>query len=182
MTLQPSVEGHADWSIYAGFLLGGLVVGSAGIVLLSPAARLLDVPVRVAFVAAVVVWSALGDFVPSLRRMPTARRQTPEWVALGGVGGRLQFGFEMGTGARTQSPTTLPHVVLVGVCLLQLSTVTIMLACLTFAASRGAVHSLIVTSRYPAATHDVVGRVANAKTASYAVVAVAIWAAVNATW
>ena len=45
--------------------------------------------------------------------VPERRRLVPEQVRLRGPEvGALQFGFEMGTGARTYSPSALPHLVL----------------------------------------------------------------------
>jgi hypothetical protein len=43
--------------------------------------------------------------------IPQAHRQVPAWATEGHSIGFLLFGAEMGTGARTYSPSILPHVV-----------------------------------------------------------------------
>jgi hypothetical protein len=49
--------------------------------------------------------------------LPENRRLVPERVAGLGDMGALQFGFELGTGMRTYSPSALPHLALLGVLL-----------------------------------------------------------------
>ncbi len=44
-------------------------------------------------------------------RLPQSRRQVPSWFTDIAVWGFWVFGFEMGTGLRTYSPTGLPHLV-----------------------------------------------------------------------
>jgi hypothetical protein len=92
--------------VSVGAVVGGLVQG------------LIPLPVRLgglALLAAAVLLRELG-----LIRLPVPEnaRLVPEHVlhrgrALGG----LQFGFEMGTGMRTYSPSALPHLVLAAVVL-----------------------------------------------------------------
>jgi hypothetical protein len=67
-----------------------------------------------ALLAAVVLAREIG-----LVRFPLPEnpRLVPERVAQLGEVGALQFGFELGTGMRTYSPSALPHLALVGVLL-----------------------------------------------------------------
>ncbi|HVL86260.1 MAG TPA: hypothetical protein VM367_18490 [Pseudonocardia sp.] len=50
-------------------------------------------------------------------RVPENARLVPERVQHLGEWGALQFGFEMGTGMRTYSPSALPHLVLLAIVL-----------------------------------------------------------------
>jgi len=50
-------------------------------------------------------------------KVPENARLVPEEVQHRGQWGALQFGFEMGTGMRTYSPSALPHLVLAAVVL-----------------------------------------------------------------
>jgi hypothetical protein len=101
----------------AGLLLGaGLVVFTAGAVGALPQA-LLPAPARSAaftLVAAPLVLREVGLLrfsVPqNARLVPVEVQDLRRW-------GALQFGFEMGTGMRTYSPSGLPHVVLAAVLL-----------------------------------------------------------------
>ena len=79
---------------------------------------LLPAPLRAALigVAALVV---LGREVGLWRfAVPENARLVPEDVQHRAHWGALQFGFEMGTGMRTYSPSALPHLVLAAVVLL----------------------------------------------------------------
>ena len=64
--------------------------------------------------AAVVLARELG---PLRFRLPQNPRLVPERVVRLGELGALQFGFELGTGMRTYSPSALPHLALAGVLL-----------------------------------------------------------------
>ena len=78
---------------------------------------LVPVPVRIAVFAAaalVVVGRELGTW---RFRVPENARLVPEEVQHRGQWGALQFGFEMGTGMRTYSPSALPHLALAAVVL-----------------------------------------------------------------
>jgi hypothetical protein len=67
-----------------------------------------------AVAAAVVLGRELGIWrLP----VPENARLVPEDVQHRGQWGALQFGFEMGTGMRTYSPSALPHLVLAAVVL-----------------------------------------------------------------
>lgn len=68
--------------------------------------------------------------------VPERRRLVPEHVTTRGpVVGPIQFGFEMGTGMRTYSPSALPHLLLLAV-LLVLTPPWAFLAALGLAAGR----------------------------------------------
>jgi hypothetical protein len=55
---------------------------------------------------------------PLAIRIPENRRLVPQYVeGYGRMLGPLQFGFEMGTGVRTYSPSALPHLVVVALIL-----------------------------------------------------------------
>ena len=83
----------------------------AGVVGALPQA-LLPGPLRAAVVGAAAV-VVLGRELGAWRfRVPENARLVPEDVQHHGHWGALQFGFEMGTGMRTYSPSALPHLVL----------------------------------------------------------------------
>ena len=76
-------------------------------------------PVRWALVAAVLLAVALKEAGVVSYRLPENRRLVPESVfRLGRHLGPLQFGVEMGSGARTYLPSGLPYVAAVAVLLL----------------------------------------------------------------
>ena len=101
----------------AGLLLGAVLVAFVAAVAGALPQALIAGPVRavVAGLAAVVV---LGRELGFWRfPVPENARLVPEDVQHQGHWGALQFGFEMGTGMRTYSPSALPHLVLVAVLL-----------------------------------------------------------------
>ncbi|MHA6793386.1 hypothetical protein ACVGVM_07660 [Pseudonocardia bannensis] len=78
---------------------------------------LLPAPVRWAVfgaIALVVLGRELGLWQ---FRVPENARLVPERVQHLGEWGALQFGFEMGTGMRTYSPSALPHLALLAIVL-----------------------------------------------------------------
>lgn len=78
---------------------------------------LLPAPVRWGLFVLVAL-PVLGREAGLLRfRVPENARLVPEDVQHLRQWGALQFGFEMGTGVRTYSPSALPHLVLVAVVL-----------------------------------------------------------------
>lgn len=78
---------------------------------------LVPAPVRAAVIATAAV-VVLGRELRIWRfPVPENARLVPEDVQHRGQWGALQFGFEMGTGMRTYSPSALPHLVLVAVVL-----------------------------------------------------------------
>jgi hypothetical protein len=101
----------------AGLLLGAAVVAFVAGVLGALPQALVPAPARwVLFGAAAL--AVLGRETGLLRlRVPENPRLVPEDVQHLGEWGALQFGFEMGTGMRTYSPSALPHLVLVAIVL-----------------------------------------------------------------
>ena len=100
-----------------GLLLGAVLVAFvAGSVGALPQA-LLPAPVRYALFALVAVPVLLREVGLVRFPVPQNARLVPEEVQHLRGWGALQFGFEMGTGMRTYSPSALPHVVLAAVLL-----------------------------------------------------------------
>jgi hypothetical protein len=100
-----------------GLLLGALVVAfAAGAVGALPQA-LLPAPARCALFALVAVPVLLRELGVVRFPVPQNARLVPEDVQHLRRWGALQFGFEMGTGMRTYSPSALPHLVLAAVLL-----------------------------------------------------------------
>ncbi len=101
----------------AGLLLGAvLVVFAAGAVGALPQA-LLPAPVLSAVFALTAVAVLLREVGLVRFPVPQNARLVPEDVQHLRRWGALQFGFEMGTGMRTYSPSALPHLVLAAVLL-----------------------------------------------------------------
>jgi hypothetical protein len=115
---SPVWRGTPTLAFCAGLVCGGalsaLVLTVAGSLLRAPLPALLCWAVVAAALGAVLlretgVWSF---------RLPENRRLVPETVfRLGRHLGPLQFGFEMGTGARTYLPSGLPYVAAIAVAL-----------------------------------------------------------------
>jgi hypothetical protein len=100
-----------------GLLLGAVLVAFvAGVVGALPQA-LLPAAVRYALFALVAVPVLLREVGLVRFPVPQNARLVPEDVQHLRRWGALQFGFEMGTGMRTYSPSGLPHVVLAAVLL-----------------------------------------------------------------
>ena len=117
-------------------LLGACLVAFTGAVLGGVVQALTPYPLRLGLWSAAAVAVLLREFAIVRFRVPENRRLVPESVlhrgrAIGGV----QFGFEMGTGMRTYSPSALPHLVLLAV-LLVLPLPEALLAGTGFALSR----------------------------------------------
>lgn len=101
----------------AGLLLGAVVVAFVGGVLGALPQALLPAPARWVLFA-VAALPVLGREVGWWRfRVPENARLVPEDVQHLREWGALQFGFEMGTGMRTYSPSALPHLALLAVVL-----------------------------------------------------------------
>jgi hypothetical protein len=101
-----------------GLLLGAVLVAFvAGVVGALPQA-LLPAPVRYVLFALVAVPLLLREIGLVRFAVPQNARLVPEDVQHLRRWGALQFGFEMGTGMRTYSPSGLPHVVLAAVLLI----------------------------------------------------------------
>lgn len=100
----------------AGLLAGGMITAVVLVVVGSVVRVPLPPAVRWAAVGAVLVAVLLRQFGVLALRLPESRRLVPETVLrLGRHLGPLQFGLEMGTGARTYLPSGLPYVAAVAV-------------------------------------------------------------------
>lgn len=120
MLISSVWRGNSRWWFAAGMMLGGLVSAvvavAAGMLLIRP---LLPGPAEAGLVAAAFAMFALHEFGVVRLRLPQYARQVPEAISDDGAGlGALQFGFEMGTGARTHMTSALPHALVVGVLLI----------------------------------------------------------------
>lgn len=78
---------------------------------------LVPAPVRVAFLGAAALAVLARELGLWRFTVPENARLVPEDVQHRAQWGALQFGFEMGTGMRTYSPSALPHLVLAAVVL-----------------------------------------------------------------
>jgi hypothetical protein len=101
---------------------GGLLLGAELVVLVGAALGalpqvLVPAPLRAALFAAVAVVVLLREAGAVRFAVPQNARLVPEDVAHLREWGALQFGFEMGTGMRTYSPSALPHLALLAVLL-----------------------------------------------------------------
>ncbi|MFC5994407.1 hypothetical protein ACFQE5_09315 [Pseudonocardia hispaniensis] len=97
--------------------MGAVAVAFVGGVVGALPQALVPAPVRW-MLFAVAALAVLGREVGLLRfRIPENARLVPERVQHLGEWGALQFGFEMGTGMRTYSPSALPHLALLAVVL-----------------------------------------------------------------
>jgi hypothetical protein len=101
----------------AGLLLGALLVGFVAGALGALPQALLPGPARYAMFALVAVPVLLREVGLVRFPVPQNARLVPEDVQHLRRWGALQFGFEMGTGMRTYSPSALPHLVLAAVLL-----------------------------------------------------------------
>lgn len=117
MLISSVWRGGSGWTFGLGLLVGGattsllaMLLGSLTLRPWAPTSALVSALLLILAVAAI---NDLGIYrLP----MPQNARQVPERVArIGPWFGALQFGFEMGTGARTFMTSALPHVALVSV-------------------------------------------------------------------
>ena len=100
-------------------ILGAVAVATVAYALTAIVKAVLPAQIRLGLVAL----AAFGCLLRELRlvrfRIPQNARLVPESVvAKGSILGPVQFGFEMGTGMRTYSPSSLPHLVLLSICLI----------------------------------------------------------------
>ncbi len=101
----------------AGLLLGATAVAFIAAAVGALPQALVPAPARWALFGVVAV-AVLGRELRLWRlRIPENARLVPERVQQLGEWGALQFGFEMGTGMRTYSPSALPHLALLAVVL-----------------------------------------------------------------
>lgn len=145
-----------------GAFAAGLGVGSSlvalGVGLLALAAR----PLPFALLVLVVCTAGFACFVLEAmaldRYIPQRRRLIPQWVFSVPVAGSFQFGVELGTGARTYSPTSLPHLLVVAA-VVSGSPTACFAASAGFALGRAMVPLLFIASRTPTAVeHGLEGR------------------------
>lgn len=119
-----------------GLVLGAVSVAFIAAVVGGIAQALLPVTGRLGAVAVVGIAVLLREAGLIRLPVPENRRLVPEHVQTKGrIFGPIQFGFEMGTGMRTYSPSALPHLVLVAIVLV-LPLAGAMAAGLGFAAAR----------------------------------------------
>jgi hypothetical protein len=100
-----------------GLLLGAVLVAFGGAAVGALPQALLPASVREALFALLAVPVLLRECGLLRFRVPQNARLVPEGVQHLRQWGALQFGFEMGTGVRTSSPSALPHLVLVAIVL-----------------------------------------------------------------
>ena len=113
-----------------GLFIGGIAMSFAMFTVFSLARSLFPLAVRLV-VAVVISGVALGTDL-----LPSAHRQVDLAVLRRGSGGWLQFGIEMGTGARTFSPTMLPHLVAVWLIVVNANALVALIGGAAFAAGR----------------------------------------------
>ncbi|GAA2098768.1 hypothetical protein [Actinomadura alba] len=101
-----------------GLQFGALLVALVGAVLGGLVQVLLPLPVRLGLLGLVAVAVLLREGGLVTLPVPENQRLVPEHVQhRGRLVGTIQFGFEMGTGMRTYSPSALPHLVLLAILL-----------------------------------------------------------------
>jgi hypothetical protein len=119
-----------------GLLIGGATTAAAILV----ASGLLVAAPEAARVVAILVLGAVaaaGDFRLVRFRLPAPTRQVPETVfSRGPVRAAFQFGFELGTGVRTQIPASAPYVVAAALALLNPGAIPTLATGIAFGAGR----------------------------------------------
>ncbi|MBG0831092.1 hypothetical protein HS041_25355 [Planomonospora sp. ID67723] len=96
-----------------GLLLGAWTVAGVAAILGGLVQPILPAPVRLAPLGLLAVVVLLREWGLISVPVPENARLVPEHVLhRGRVAGGIQFGFEMGTGMRTYSPSAQPHIVL----------------------------------------------------------------------
>lgn len=134
----------------------GLAIGasSVGLMLGFASAVLLQIglawPLRLGVVAALMLALADGLGVFPVRYPQASRLVPSSTVRASNRHGMLRFGFEMGTGARTYSPTMLPHLTAVSVLALSGGLGHAWAAALGFAFGRVLVPVIRIACRDPA--------------------------------
>jgi hypothetical protein len=116
---SPVWRGTPAAAFCLGLTVGGTLTAAVLVVVGSLIRAPLPQPVRWAVLGAALCAVALKEFGVLSFPLPENRRLVPESVfRLGRHLGPLQFGIEMGTGARTYLPSGLPYVAAVAVALL----------------------------------------------------------------
>jgi hypothetical protein len=101
-----------------GLLLGAWTVALVAAVLGGVVQAVVPAPVRLGLLGLLAGIVLLREFGLISLRVPENARLVPEHVVhKGRVAGGIQFGFEMGTGMRTYSPSAQPHLVLLAMLL-----------------------------------------------------------------
>ncbi|WP_188187683.1 hypothetical protein [Nonomuraea sp. SYSU D8015] len=99
-------------------MLGAWTVALVAVVLGGVVQALVPAPVRLGLLALLAAVVVLREFGLISVPMPENARLVPEHVVhKGRLAGGIQFGFEMGTGMRTYSPSAQPHLVLLAMLL-----------------------------------------------------------------
>jgi hypothetical protein len=120
----------------AGLLLGASAVAFTGAVFGGLVQALVPEQVRLGLLGGLAIAVLLREAGLISLPVPENRRLVPEHVLhRGRTLGPVQFGFEMGTGMRTYSPSALPHLVLLAI-VLAIPLSGAMLAAVGFAAAR----------------------------------------------
>jgi hypothetical protein len=120
----------------AGLLLGGVTTASL-ILVISGLLTAAPADARVSLVVLFAAAAAARDLQIVRFRLPAPTRQVPETVfARGPVRSALQFGFELGTGVRTQIPASAPYVVAAALALLNPGVITTLATGIAFGAGR----------------------------------------------
>lgn len=102
-----------------GLVLGAVLVATTAFALTGVMKAVLPASFRLLLVGAIAVVCLLREVRILKFRIPQNARLVPESVvAKGPVLGPVQFGFEMGTGVRTYSPSSLPHLMGLSICLI----------------------------------------------------------------
>ena len=111
MLSAPVWRGKTSYAWYGiGLLIGALGIASVGAALGGVVQGMVPRPARLAMIGILAAIVVVREAIPASLRIPENRRLVPEHIsAHGRVLGPLQFGFEMGTGVRTYSPSALPH-------------------------------------------------------------------------
>ncbi|HVQ91431.1 MAG TPA: hypothetical protein VMU51_10385 [Mycobacteriales bacterium] len=119
MLSSPVRRGTPTAAFGAGLVAGGCLTATALLVVGSLVRAPLPQPARWAVVAAALGALLLVEWGGWAVRVPQNRRLVPESVfRFGRHLGPLQFGLEMGTGARTYLPSALPYAAATAVALL----------------------------------------------------------------
>ncbi|MDQ3404716.1 MAG: hypothetical protein M3548_15210 [Actinomycetota bacterium] len=118
MLSSPVWRGVPALAFRVGLLIGGVISAAVLLVAGSLLRVPLPEPVRWALIGMVLIAVLLKEMGVLRFTLPENRRLVPESVfRLGRLVGPLQFGVEMGTGARTYLPSGLPYVAAVSVLL-----------------------------------------------------------------
>jgi hypothetical protein len=108
--VRPSQTRYFVTGLYVGAAFIAVAIGSLGNALASTGLRY--VTAAIAIVGGLVL---IGSRVIGRPWIVQNARQVPSWLTETHPAGFLVFGFEMGTGMRTYSPTALPHILALSV-------------------------------------------------------------------